>query len=134
MRLTLMNLKVLLPFGIFGEMTGVSRVVAETREGSFGILPNRLDCAAALAPGILTYESEELGEVFMAVDEGILVKSGPDVLVSVRHAIGGTDLEHLHETVKREFLKLDEQERALRAAMARMESGFLRRFSRIHHE
>jgi hypothetical protein len=34
---TLMNLKVLLPFQVFAEKTGVSRIVAETREGSFGL-------------------------------------------------------------------------------------------------
>ena len=81
---TLMNLKVLLPFQIFAEKTGVSRIVAETREGSFGLLPHRLDCVAALAPGILIYETEAEGEVYVAVDEGVLVKTGPDVLVSVR--------------------------------------------------
>ena len=59
----LMNLKVLLPFQVFAEKTGVSRIVAETREGSFGLLPHRLDCVAALAPGILTYETEADGEV-----------------------------------------------------------------------
>ena len=47
-----MNLKVLLPFQVFAEKTGVLRIVAETREGSFGLLPHRLDCVAALAPGI----------------------------------------------------------------------------------
>ena len=90
-----MNLKVLLPFQIFAEKTDVSRIVAETREGSFGLLPHRLDCVAALAPGILTYETEADGEVFVAVDEGVLVKTGPDVLVSVRRALGGTDLGQL---------------------------------------
>ena len=99
-----MNLKILLPFEIFAEKTEVSRIVAETREGSFGILPHRLDCVAALAPGILTYETKEEGAVYLAVDEGVLVKAGADVLVSVRHAIGGTDLGQLHEAVKREFL------------------------------
>ena len=76
---TLMNLKVLLPFRIFAEKTGVSRIVAETREGSFGLLPHRLDCVAALAPGILIYENEAEGEVYVAVDEGVLVKTGLDV-------------------------------------------------------
>ena len=121
---TLMNLKVLLPFQIFAEKTGVSRIVAETREGSFGLLPHRLDCVAALAPGILIYETEAEGEVYVAVDEGVLVKTGPDVLVSVRNAIGGTDLGQLHEAVEREFLTLDEQEQSVRSVMAKMESGF----------
>jgi F-type H+-transporting ATPase subunit epsilon len=134
MQPTLMNLKVLLPFQIFVEKTGVSRIVAETSEGSFGLLPHRLDCVAALAPGILVYEHEAEGEVFVAVDEGVLVKTGLDVLVSVRNAIGGTDLDKLHEAVEREFLNLDEQEMSVRSVLAKLESGFIRRFAAFHHE
>jgi len=129
-----MTLKVLLPFQIFAEKTGVSRIVAETREGSFGLLPHRLDCVAALAPGILTYETEADGEVFVAVDEGVLVKTGPDVLVSVRRAISGTDLGQLHDTVKQEFLILDENEQSVRLVTAKLETGFLRRFATLQHE
>jgi F-type H+-transporting ATPase subunit epsilon len=130
----LMNLKVLLPFEIFAETTGVSRIVAETREGSFGLLPHRLDCIAALAPGILTYQTEAEGEVFLAVDEGVLVKTGLDVLVSVRNAIGGTDLGQLHEAVEREFVNLNEREQGVRSVMARMESDFIRRLAEFHYE
>ena len=131
---TLIHLKVLLPFQIFAEKTGVSRIVAETREGSFGLLPHRLDCVAALAPGILTYETPADGEVFVAVDEGVLVKTGPDVLVSVRRAVSGTDLGQLHDTVKHEFLTLDAHEQSVRLVEAKLESGFLRRFVSFQHE
>ncbi len=130
---THMNLKMLLPFGIFAEKTGVSRIVAETRGGSFGLLPHRLDCVAALAPGILVYENEAEGEVYVAVDEGVLVKIGLDVLVSVRNAIGGTDLGQLHAAVEREFLALNAQEQSVRAVMAKMESGFIRRLAEFDH-
>jgi F-type H+-transporting ATPase subunit epsilon len=129
-----MKLKVLLPFRIFTEKTGVVRLVAETPAGSFGLLPHRLDCAAALVPGILIYECEGEGEVFMAVDEGVLVKTGLDVLVSVRNAVGGTDLGQLRETIDREFLSLNEREQSVRAVMAKMESGLIRRLARFHHE
>ena len=131
---TLMNLKVLLPFQVFAEKTGVSRIVAETREGSFGLLPHRLDCVAALAPGILIYQTESDGEVLVAVDEGVLGKTGPDVLVSVRRAIGGTDLSQLHDAVKKEFLALDEHEQSVRQVVAKLETGFLRRFASFQHE
>ena len=57
----MMNLKVLLPFQVFAEKTDVSRIVAETHDGSFGLLPHRLDCVAALMPGILIYETAERG-------------------------------------------------------------------------
>jgi len=129
-----MNLKVLLPFKIFAEKTGVSRIVAETREGSFGLLPHRLDCVAALVPGILVFETEAEGEVCIAVDEGILVKTGTDVLVSVRNAIGGTDLGQLRAAVEQEFLDLDDQEKSVRSVLAKLESGFIRRFAAFHHE
>ena len=131
---TLMNLKVLLPFQVFAEKTGVTRIVAETREGSFGLLPHRLDCVAALAPGILIYEDEAEGEVYVAVDQGVLVKTGLDVLVSVRNAIAGTDLRRLREAVEREFLNLDEREQRVRSVLAKMESGFIRRLSEFHHD
>jgi len=129
-----MNLKILLPFRIFAEKTGVSRIVAETREGSFGLLPRRLDCVAALVPGILVYETESEGEVCVAVDEGVLVKTGANVLVSVRRAIGGKDLGQLRDAVEQEFLTLDEQEQSVRVVMARLEAGFLRRFGTFEHD
>jgi F-type H+-transporting ATPase subunit epsilon len=129
-----MNLKVLLPFQVFADKTGVSRIVAETREGSFGLLPHRLDCVAALTPGILTYQTSAEGEVFVAVDEGVLVKTGQDVLVSVRRATGGTDLGQLRKSVEKEFLTLDDRERSVRQVVAKLETGFLRRLATLQHE
>ena len=89
---------------------------------------------AALAPGILSYETESDGEVFVAVDEGVLVKTGPDVLVSVRRALGGTDLGQLREAVEKEFLTLDKQEQSVRTVMAKLETGVLRRFATFQHD
>ncbi len=132
-----MNLKILLPFRVFAEKSGVSRVVAQTRAGSFGLLPHRLDCVAPLAPGILTYETEAEGEVYVAVDEGVLIKTGQDVLVSARRAVGGTGKGQLHQlraAVDNEFLRLDEQEQSVRAVVAKLETGFLRRFVRLEHD
>ncbi len=124
-----MNLKILLPFEIFAEKSGASRIVVETPEGSFGLLPHRLDCVAALTPGILTYETELEGEVYVAVDEGVLVKTGLDVLVSVRNAIAGPDLGQLRETVEREYLRLNEQEQNVRTVLAKMEGDLIRRMA-----
>lgn len=129
-----MKLKILLPFQVFAEKSDVSRIVAETPDGSFGLLPQRLDCVASLAPGILTYETESDGEVFVAVDEGVLVKTGQDVLVSVRRALGGPDLGQLRDAVEKEFLNLDEAERNVRSVMAKLETGFLHRFASFQHE
>lgn len=129
-----MNLKILLPFQIFAEQAGVSRIVAETPAGSFGILPQRLDCVASLMPGILIYEADGEGEVYVAVDEGVLVKTGPDVLVSVRRALGGTDLGQLRDAVEQEFLTLDAHEENVRSILVKMESDLIRRMAGFHND
>jgi F-type H+-transporting ATPase subunit epsilon len=130
----LMCLKILLPSRVFAEATGVTRVVAEARDGSFGLLPNRLDCVAALAPGILAYATQSEREALVAVDEGVLVKTGQDVFVSVRRAIAGSDLGQLRHLVEHEFLTLDEVEQSTRLVMAKLETGFLRRLASFHNE
>ncbi len=129
-----MRLKVLLPSRVCIDNVDVVRIVAETREGSFGILPNRLDCVAALAPGILTYQENEGGPVYLAVAEGVLVKVGAQVLVSVRDAIGGSDLGRLQEAVKQQFLTLDKQQRDVHDALARMEGRFVGQIVELFHE
>ncbi|WP_417734365.1 F0F1 ATP synthase subunit epsilon [Rosistilla oblonga] len=129
-----MTLKILLPYQVLIERSDVSRVVVETPDGAFGLLPHRLDCVAAITPGILVYESEDAGESYVAVDEGAMVKTGKNVLVSVRNAIIGADLSELREAVQREFLTLNEQEQDTRAVLARMEVDFVRRIANLHHE
>lgn len=129
-----MNMKILLPFKVFAEITGVSRIVLETDQGSLGLLPHRLDCVAALVPGLLTYETAADGEVYVAVDEGVLVKTGLDVSISVRNAIGGEDLAQLREAVENEFIVLNEQEQLVRLAMLKIESSFINRHQDLHDE
>ena len=118
---------------VFADKTNVSRIVAEGREGSFGLLPHRLDCVTSLSPGILTYETKEEGIVYVAADAGVLVKVGPDVLVSIHHAVAGTDLAQLHQAVKRQFLTLDESVRQLRSVLDKMEGGLIGRFAEFQH-
>ena len=129
-----MNLRILLPFGVFVEKADVLRVVADTTDGSYGLLPHRLDCVAALVAGILTYEAKDSGTVYVGIDQGVLVKTGAQVTVSVRRAIGGSDLGQLKDAVERDFLKLDEQERNVRTAVAKMESGLMGRLAEFEYD
>lgn len=134
MPLSLMTLKVLLPFQIFTSKSDVSRIVAETCEGAFGLLPHRLDCALALSPGLFTYETEAEGEAYIAIDKGVLVKTGHEVLVSVRQALLGTNLENLRDRVEHVFAAEDEHEQTMRSATAKLEAGFLHRLVGFHRE
>ena len=125
-----MKLKVLLPAEVLIE-EDVTKVVAEAHNGFFCLLPRHVDFVAALVPGILSYETGSGHEVFLAVDEGILIKCGQEVLVSTRNAVRGPDLGQLKHTVVEKFEALDEREKTARSAMTRIEAGFVRRFLEI---
>ncbi len=123
-----MNLKLLLPFEILVETSDVLRIVVENLEGAFGLLPRRLDCVSVLVPGILFYETATEGNCYLAIDEGVLIKTGSNVLISVRRAIQGTDLGQLHASVDEEFMALNERELGLRTLSAKLDVGILQRF------
>ena len=129
-----MHLRILLPSEVFADKPDVVRITANTSAGSLGLLEHRLDCVAALVPGIMIYETKQDGVVYLALDEGVLVKTGADVLVSVRQAIGGEDLGKLRDAVKSTFLALDKEERSVREAVTKMEVGFIGRFAEFEHE
>ena len=128
-----MHLKILLPFKVFADINNVSNIVMETSKGSYGLLPQRLDCVAALVPGIFMYVINGSAK-YIAVDAGVMIKAGSEVLVSVRNAVGGVDLGKLSELVKNEFKKQDEAETSLRAVTLRLESGFIYSFDKFRNE
>ncbi|MGZ4971762.1 MAG: F0F1 ATP synthase subunit epsilon [Limisphaerales bacterium] len=122
-----MHLKILLPAQTFADVANVTRIVARSTQGSFGILPRRLDCTAAIVPSILFYETDSSGETAIAVDEGVLVKIGDEVTIAVRNAIGGVKLGQFRQAVERQLFQLDEQEKNLRSSITRLESNVARR-------
>jgi len=130
-----MFLRVVLPFEILLEKENVVRLVAETTKGSMGFLPLRLDCVALLVPGILTYEAKGEEEKYVAIDEGVLVKAGSLVTVTVRHGSAGAALGQMRKEAEEEFVKREEKEKQTGQTLKKMESSFLRRFiEELHHE
>ena len=109
----------------------VASIQAEGLEGAFCLRPRHVDCVAALVPGLLFFEASDRPDNCLAVDRGVLVKKGELVAVSVRNAITGVNLEELLDAVESRFLTMDEQQRVVRSAMARLETDFLRRFMEL---
>ncbi len=126
----LMRLKVLLPVEALLDER-VRKISAQARNGSFCLEPRHVDFVTALAPGLFSYVDDTGQERFLAVDAGVLVKSGAEVLVSTRAAVRGGDLGELRRIVEEEFLAMSEHEVIARSAMARIEAGFVRRFMEL---
>lgn len=119
-----MTVKVILPSGVLLEQEAV-KVVAEAKNGSFCLLPRHVDFAAALVPGILALARPDGEETFLALDEGILVKRGPEVLVSTGNAVQGR-LGELRQAVREQFRELDEREQQARLALDHLEANLVR--------
>lgn len=128
-----MRLKVLLPTEVLIDQE-VEKVTAEAENGSFCLLPRHIDFVAGLVPGILFFETADGKEEFLGVDEGILVKAGPEVLVSTRRAVRGPKLGTLWQRIRDEFLILDDREKKARSAASRLEADLIRRFMELGHE
>jgi F-type H+-transporting ATPase subunit epsilon len=122
-----MLLKILLPAEVL-MVQEVKKIVAEAENGSFCLMPNHIDFVATLAPGIFAYERAEGGQELLAMDVGTLVKKGSDVLVSTRNAVKAPDLGKLKEVVVQQYDVLDEREKMVRSAAAKLEASLIRRF------
>lgn len=120
-----MHLRVLLPADVLVD-ENVVKIVAEAENGAFCLLPRHIDFVAALVPGILSLVDQQGNERFVGVNEGVLVKCGQEVWVSVLDGVCGDELDRLHTLVKERYSALDEYERKARTALARLEAATLR--------
>ena len=125
-----MTLRVLLPEQVLVDIK-VAKVKGEAVNGSFTLLPRHVDFVAGLVPGILAFEPEEGAEQYAAIDRGVLVKCGEEVVVSTRNAVIGPGLEDLKRTVRERYELVDERERYARLASARIEADLVRRFMEL---
>ena len=126
----MMQVKILLPSAVFLDQVA-KKLVAEGPNGFFCLLPRHIDYTNALVPGILTLEHMDGQIAYYAVSEGILVKIGRQVLLSVRDAVRGETLEDLKKAVDSQFLQLIRQEQASRTALKKLEADTIRRFMEL---
>ncbi len=127
-----MKLKILTPIEVLVDRE-VTKVIAEAENGNFCLLPHHIDFVAALLPGILSYTTITGEELFVAVDQGILVKCDREVLVSTLNAVEGNSLETLKQTVTEQFQVLNEKEKLTRSAVAQFEASMMRHFKELAH-
>ncbi|MCL5123378.1 MAG: F0F1 ATP synthase subunit epsilon [Deltaproteobacteria bacterium] len=122
-----MRLKVVLPTDIVIDKE-VIKVIAEAENGSFCLLPRHIGFVSVLVPGLLSYVCPGGQEEFVAVDKGILVKCGPDVVVSTGQALAGADLGMLKMAIEKKFNLMDERQKKAQSAVAKLEASLVRRF------
>jgi F-type H+-transporting ATPase subunit epsilon len=120
-----MRLTVRLPAEILMQEE-VTRIKAEAPNGWFGLLPRHIDFVTALVPSVLAFVRTCGTEEYLAIDQGILVKCGPEVSVSTRAAVRGTNLEQLKGDVEARFQAEEEREKKAFASEMKLEADLVR--------
>lgn len=127
----MITLEIFLPTAKFLEEK-VAKIRGEGLDGEFCLKPKHIDYATALRPGIFSYVSATGKEHFLAIDHGILVKQGPEVMVATRRTVAG-ELGQLEKEVAHMLTEREEQEKQSRSAVAKLEIGFIKRFLEFSH-
>ena len=131
----MLELQIMLPTRIFVHLDNIIHMNVDTPAGNLGFLPRRLDCITPVNPGILAYRQRDSeAELYIAIDKGILVKTGSRINISVHHAVAGTNLLELEQIIHAEFEQLSEQEERVRSVCAGIETKLIRRFIEFNHE
>lgn len=125
-----MHVHLRLPSKILFEGPAIA-LRGEAQDGGFGLLPNHVDFVTALVPSVLLITQSGGAERIFGIDEGLLVKKGHRVEVAVRRAVETDDLDRMRDTVRDSFADLEDEERAARAALSRLEADMVRRFASL---
>lgn len=121
-----MRLLLSVPIGVVLD-TPASKVTGESDQGSFTLLPRHADGVMLLKQGLLSYLDEDGEEVFVAIDEGVLVKADRDVRVACRRAVVAGDLANAKVALTRHLDQQSDHDRRARAALLSLEAEVLRR-------
>ncbi len=127
------TLDIILPYQQFMHQSDVTGIIAETDLGSIGLLPHRLDCVATISPGIVVFRTESANEIWVAVDNGFLLKTGLAVTISVRNALSGPDPVNLKRIVRDEFSVISDIDKKVKTIMIKLENNFIRSIMELHH-
>ncbi|MFW6286484.1 MAG: F0F1 ATP synthase subunit epsilon [Candidatus Sumerlaeota bacterium] len=127
-----MHLRVTLPFHVEVDEP-VLKVSAEGDAGGFCLKPKHVDYCASLQPGLLWFVNTDGEEIFLAIDRGLLVKTGENVQVATGQTVRCEKLEDVEDAVANYIREKDEREQQAEMALEKMQADFVRRFAELEH-
>ena len=128
-----LDLKIAVPERLFHQES-VAKIRAVGSHGDFCLLPRHIDCVVDLVPCMVTCETDAGGRRLFAVDGGILVKRGSEVMLSTPRAIRSETEESLRSAVTHFFSRAEERETKTRSALRKIEADFVRTLVEIEED
>lgn len=129
----ILNLKIYTPDKLVLNET-ILKLSVDGKEGNFSIMPKHIDYISSFSDGIISYTDTNNAVNFLAVNQGVLVKTGRNIEISTFHVALGTDLKDLKNKVKELALKSEEiveTDKKINISLKKMEYTMLQRIMKF---
>ncbi len=109
------------------RITGVAAFIGEDASGSFGILPNHARFMTTLIFGLARFRTITEDWHYLALPGAVVYFNQNELTLSTRHFLMDTDLERISLSLEQQLITEEENLRATRESLHRMEQAMLKR-------
>lgn len=109
------------------RITGVTSFVGEDASGSFGIQPNHARFMTTLVFGLARFRQGTEDWQYLALPGAVVYFNKNELTISTRHFLIDTDLERISTLLEQQLITEEENLRATRESLHRMEQAMLKR-------
>lgn len=109
------------------RIEGVQSFVAEDASGSFGLLPGHARFMTVLEPGLARFRTDDGAWQYIALPGAVLNLAADQLVLATRFYVRGGDYTRIRRLLDEALAREDEQSRALRASLHRMDEELMRR-------
>jgi F-type H+-transporting ATPase subunit epsilon len=109
------------------RITGVTSFIGEDASGSFGILPNHARFMTTLVFGLARFRLITEEWQYLALPGAVVYFNNNELTLSTRHFLIDTDLERVSLLLEQQLITEEENLRATRESLHRMEQAMLKR-------
>lgn len=108
------------------RIAGVASFIGEDASGSFGILPSHARFMTTLVFGLARFRLETGDWRFLALPGAVLYFNHNELTIGTRHFLIDTDLERISTLLDQQLIAEEENLRATRESLRRMEQAMLK--------
>ena len=109
------------------RITGVTSFIGEDASGSFGIQPNHARFMTTLVFGLARFRLGTEDWQYLALPGAVAYFNKNELAISTRHFLIDTDLERISKLLEQQLIAEEENLRATRESLHRMEQAILKR-------
>jgi len=116
------------------RITGVTSFVGEDASGSFGIQPNHARFMTTLVFGLARFRFGVEYWQYLALPGAVVYFNNNELTISTRHFLIDSDLERISSLLEQQLITEEENLRATRESLHRMEQAILKRMLMLNRK